>query len=102
MHCHPVHDQIFFFFFWLDRKFTGVQVFEIYTLCLMKYDMQSSNPNAMFAYHFENFFLTDLLSLAVLFLGMFVCIMLALFNTCHCYKMHYEYCACIDYVENLM
>lgn len=61
--------------------------FQMCSLCLIKYTISSSDPNAMFAHYFEFFFLTDSFSLAVLFLGMFVCIFLAFFDTCHSYKM---------------
>lgn len=61
--------------------------FQMYSSCLIKYTVSYSDPHAMFAHYFEFFFLTDSLSLAVLFLGMFVCIFPALSDTCRSYWM---------------
>lgn len=71
----------------LDRNVTNLNIFKMDSLCLTKWPIPSSDPSAIFAHYFGLFFLTDSLSLAILFLAMFACIFLTLFDTGHSYKM---------------
>lgn len=83
--CYPAHAQATFPD-WRESVLVSI-FFQMYSSCLIKYTVSYSDPHAMFAHYFEFFFLTDSLSLAVLFLGMFVCIFPALSDTCRSYWM---------------